>query len=72
MERWFAELTRKQLRRGVHRPIADLEADIATFIETHNEDPKPYRWVKSADEIGASVKQFCQRTQTHAANFGFR
>jgi len=63
IERWFAELTRKQLQRGVHRSTAELEADIATFIEVHNENPKPYTWVKSADEILASVKRFCQRTE---------
>ncbi|RNF32862.1 IS630 family transposase [Paracoccus methylarcula] len=63
VERWFAELTRKQLQRGVHRSVTELEADIVAFIETHNEEPKPYRWVKSADEILASVKRFCQRTQ---------
>lgn len=66
MERWFAELTRKQLhkqlQRGVHRSTADLEADIAAFISAHSENPKPYRWVKSADEILASVKRCCQRT----------
>lgn len=63
VERWFAELTRKQLRRGVHRSTAELEADIAAFIEAHNQNPKPYKWVKSADQILASVKRFCQRTQ---------
>lgn len=50
VERWFAELTRKQLQRGVHRSIAELEADIAAFIDAHNENPKPYRWVKSAEK----------------------
>lgn len=63
VERWFAELTRKQLQRGVHRSVAELEADISAFIEAHNEKPKPYKWVKSADEILASVKRFCQKTQ---------
>lgn len=63
MERWFAELTRKQLQRSVHRSTTELEADIVAFIETHSENPKPYRWVKSADDILASVKRFCQRTQ---------
>lgn len=63
VERWFAELTRKQLQRGVHRSVAELEADIAAFIESHNKNPKPYKWVKSADEILASVKRFCQKTQ---------
>ena len=63
VERWFAELTRKQLQRGVHRSTADLEADITAFIDAHNENPKPYTWVKSADEILASVKRFCHQTQ---------
>jgi transposase len=63
VERWFAELTRKQLRRGVHTSTKHLEADIRTFIERHNENPKPYRWTKSADEILASVKRFCQKTE---------
>ena len=63
VERWFAELTRKQLRRGVHTSTSQLEADIRTFIERHNENPKPYRWIKSADDILASVKRFCQKTE---------
>ena len=62
VERWFAELTRKQIQRGVHRSVAELEADIVAFINAHNENPKPYRWVKSADEILASVRRFCQKT----------
>ena len=61
VERWFAELTRKQLRRGVHTSTAQLEADIKSFIERHNKNPKPYRWTKSADDILASVKRFCQK-----------
>lgn len=63
VERWFAELTRKQIRRGVHTSTKQLEKDIRAFIERHNENPKPYRWTKSADEILASVKRFCQKTQ---------
>src|SRR5215207_5508646 len=63
VERWFAELTRKKLRRGVHTSTKQLETDIRAFIERHNEKPKPYRWTKSADEILASVKRFCQKTQ---------
>ena len=64
VERWFAELTRKQLQRGVHTSLSQLEADIRGFIERHNENPKPFRWTKSADEILASVKRFCHKTQT--------
>lgn len=63
VERWFAELTRKQLQRGVHRSIGQLEADIRAFIDQHNTNPKPFRWTKSADEILASVKRFCQKTE---------
>src|SRR5215208_6287159 len=44
IERWFAELTRKQLRRGVHTSTRALEADIRAFIDRHNENPKPFRW----------------------------
>ncbi len=59
VERWFAELTRKKLKRGVHVCVKDLEADIMKFVECHNEKPKPYKWTKSADQILASVKRFC-------------
>ena len=63
VERWFAELTRKQLRRGVHTSTTKLEADISAFIERHNKNPKPYRWTKTADEILASVRRFCQKAE---------
>jgi hypothetical protein len=56
VERSFAELTRKQLQRGVHRSVAQLEADIRAFIERHNDNPKPFKWTKSADEILASYQ----------------
>ena len=61
VERWFAELTRKQLQRGVHASTRQLEADIRAFIEKHNRDPKPFKWTKSADDILASVKRFRHR-----------
>jgi sugar-specific transcriptional regulator TrmB len=51
------------LRRGVHTSTSELERDIRAFIERHNENPKPYRWTKSADEILASVKRFCQTAE---------
>ena len=70
VERWFAELTRKKLQRGVHTSIGQLEADIQAFIDRHNESPKPYRWTKSADEILSSVKRFCQKAhQTLCSEF---
>jgi transposase len=62
VERWFAELTRKQIQRGVHTSTAQLEADIRSFIDQHNANPRPFRWTKSADDILAAVKRFCQKT----------
>jgi len=60
VERFFALLTDKKIRRGVHRNIADLQADISAFIDRHNTDPKPFRWTKSADHILASIERFCR------------
>lgn len=62
VERLFALLTEKQLRRGVHRSTQELEQAIQNYIDTVNEDPKPFRWTKSADDILASIKRFCRRT----------
>ena len=62
VERWFALLTERALRRGVHRSVAELERDIRAYIQATNAEPKPFRWVKSADDILASVKRFCLRT----------
>jgi transposase len=62
VERWFAELTNKQLRRGVHRSVRALEGAIRAFITAHNEDGKPFVWTKTADEILASIARFAQRT----------
>jgi len=59
VERFFALLTDKKIRRGVHRDVADLQADIAAFIDLHNTCPKPFRWTKSADDILASIERFC-------------
>jgi transposase len=62
VERWFAELTNKQIRRGVHRSVSDLESAIREFIEVHNNNPKPFVWTKSADDILGSISRFAQRT----------
>jgi transposase len=61
VERWFAELTNKQLRRGTHRSVRDLNADIRAWINTWNEDPKPYIWTKTADQILESIRRYCDR-----------
>ena len=68
VERWFAELTTKQLRRGAHRSVAQLEAAICEFIDAHHANPNPFVWTKTADEILASIARFAQRTlDTQAA-----
>ncbi len=59
---FFALLTEKQLRRGVHRSTKDLEAAILDYIDTVNADPKPLRWTKSADDILATIERFCLTT----------
>jgi transposase len=62
VERWFSALTDKQLRRGIHRSTKELEHDIKNFIEHHNQQPKPFVWHKTADQILDSVARFCART----------
>src|SRR5881296_1373229 len=62
VERWFAELTNKQIRRGVHRSTIALEQAIKTYLELNNKNPKPFTWTKTADEILASIARFCERT----------
>ena len=61
VERWFAELTTKKLRRGAHRSVAALNADIRAWIETWNDDPKPFVWTKTADQILDSIARYCER-----------
>lgn len=62
VERWFGKLTDKQIRRGVHRSTAELEAAIMAYLEVTNEHPKPFVWTKSADQILAAVARFCLHT----------
>jgi transposase len=61
VERWFGLLTDKQLRRGVHRSIPALEKDIRAWIQGWNEDPKPFLWIKTADEILERLGSYMQR-----------
>ena len=61
VERWFAELTTKKLRRGAHRSVGQLNAGIRAWIETWNEDPKPFVWTKTADQILDSIARYCTR-----------
>jgi transposase len=59
VERFFALLTERQIRRGIHRSVSDLRDAITRFIEQHNADPKPFRWTRSAPDILASIERFC-------------
>ncbi|MBL7494698.1 IS630 family transposase, partial [Frankia sp. CNm7] len=61
VERWFAELTTRKIRRSTHRSVVELEADIRRWINAWNKDPKPFIWTKSADEILETLAAYCQR-----------
>jgi transposase len=61
VERWFAILSQRQIKRGSHRSTLELEKAIRNFLEIHNQDPKPFVWHKTADEIIESVGRFCKR-----------
>ena len=61
VERWFAELTNRWLRRGSHRSVRELVAAIRTWTQLWNDDPKPFAWHKTADEILDSLAHYCQR-----------
>jgi transposase len=61
VERWFAELTSRKLRRSAHRSVTELETDIRKWITEWNKDPEPFTWTKSADEILETLAEYCQR-----------
>ena len=62
VERFFALIAEKQIKRGAHMSVKQLIAAIEDFISQHNKNPKPLRWTKSADDILASIERFCRRT----------
>src|SRR3954454_3439085 len=61
VERWFGELTTKLLKRGTHRSVQALNADIRAWMQTWNDDPRPYVWTKTADQILESIRRYCDR-----------
>jgi transposase len=63
VERWFAELTNKWLRRGTHRSTKELEAAISSWVDTWNENPRPFVWHKSAEEILESLAAYLSLLQ---------
>ena len=66
VERWFAELTTKRIKRGAHTSVQGLERDIREWVAGWNEDPRPYVWVKTADQILASLARYCARISDSA------
>ena len=61
VNRWFGYLTDQKIRRGVHKSVQALEADIRQWIEHWNEDPRPFAWVKTADEILNSLAEYMDK-----------
>lgn len=70
VERWFAVLSERKIKRASHRTTRELERDIRDFLAHTNDHPKPFIWTKSADQILASIRRFCQYTlQSQGKNF---
>ena len=61
VERWFAEITRQQIRRGTHRSTQALETAIKEYLAVYNEDPKPFVWTKTPEQILESLERYCSR-----------
>jgi transposase len=61
VERWFAELTRRKLRRSAHRSVTELEADLRQWANAWNKNPRPFTWTKTADEIFETIAAYCKR-----------
>jgi transposase len=66
VERWFGVLTDKLIRRGVHTSVQTLEKDIQQWIRTWNTNPRPFTWVKTADEILTSLADYLNKIQAPA------
>jgi transposase len=61
VERWFAEITNKRIRRGAFRSVKELEVAIREFIAAHNQEPKPFVWTRTADQILDSIARYALR-----------
>jgi hypothetical protein len=61
VERWFAKLTTRKLRRSAHRGVTELETGIRKWINEWNKNPKPFVWTKSADDILETAGEYCRR-----------
>ena len=61
VESFFSIVERRVTKRGVHHSTAALESDIQTFLDAHNDDPKPFKWTKTADQILDSLARYCAK-----------
>ena len=61
VERWFGELTARKLRRGTHRSVRELNTDIRSWLEHWNENPRPFIWTKTAEQILDTLGNYCKR-----------
>ena len=69
VERWFAIVSQRQIKRGSHYSVRELESAISEFIDAHNEQPKPFVWTKSAEAILDSIGRFASGTlAAHGTN----
>jgi transposase len=64
VERWFAELTNRKLRRSAHRSVTELETDIRKWTSEWNKNPRPFVWTKTADEILETLAAYCRRVSS--------
>jgi transposase len=60
VECWFGLITQKQIRRGSFRSTKELEEAIHRYLETYNQNPRPFIWTKTADQIFESLKHYCE------------
>ncbi len=70
VERWFGELTNRKLRRSTHHSVKELETDVNAWIAGWNDDPKPFVWTKTADEILTNLANYCTRLNQLTSNSG--
>lgn len=64
IERWFAEITRKRIRRGTFRSVRDLTKAIRDYVRQYNENPQPFQWVASASKIIRKVNKYKETLET--------
>lgn len=67
VEAWFSLLSKRLLKRGVHKSTRALEDAIHAFLENNNEEPTPFKWTKSADEILENLARYCDTIAKHRA-----